>query len=420
MSPNFGNFQAYNAVRAVFCIYFLIISLGAYDMKFTGIIEKVRRSLAVVVIFSFLVMFMHSLLLIYSVPYTLRDWGELYKPVYYYVLFIGWIFLLYKNYVLGNNILKSVLIICSVLSFYNLLVLWALKNHTIPFLEPWTPHYTIDGDLIYPQFTRPYGLTGQPGTTSIYSGILTCILLWINSEIKGKINKVIIIASVIANLITSLTTYSRIGLFFLLVSIVFFVFQNAKRVVGYSVIIFMVFSYLSANYLNNTTYFDINKFKRDTGEGKSITENSSVTSRLGNRQIAEDAVLYHPITAIFGYGPNKNLLSNISLMGDKIPQYSDGGQIWNTDSDYSILLVRWGFLGLIVYFAPYVIMLTYGIKNWRKDNMTRFFTFFIGMMLFTVQLDPPFSDLRCMHIAYLFIALYMVHEGLGIKDFNRK
>ena len=417
MLPNFGNFQAYNALRAIFCVYFLVISLGAYDMKFTGTIEKIRKSLVVILIFSFLVMFMHSLLLIYDIPYTLRDWSELYKPVYYYVLFIGWIFLLYKNYVLGNNILKSVLIICSVLSIYNLVVLWALKNHTVPFLEPWTPHYTIDGDLIYPQYVRPYGLPGQAGTTSIYCGILTTILLWINSETKKKLYKIITIIAVIANVIASLTTYSRIGFFFVIMAILFFVFQNTKRIMGYSVIIFIIFSYLSANFLNNTEYFDINKFTRDT-DNKSITENRSVSSRLWNRKAASEAVLFHPVTAIFGYGPNKNLLMDISQMQDKIPQFRRGGQMWSTDSDYSIILIRWGFLGLILYFTPYIIMLVYGIRNWKKDNMTRFFTFFIFMMLFMVQLDPPFSDLRCMHIAYLFIALYMVHEGLGIKDFS--
>jgi hypothetical protein len=335
-----------------------------------------------------------SLCVIYNRHVIGTSWNEVIRTARYNFLWIA--YLIFRNMTKEqlHSLLKClfwVTVFCSVLYLFQIVLNENILNQAMK------SHATLFG-IKFPRFYN------QPDMLQIF----TFMAIYANPY-KGKLK---IITTII--LITSLLSAfhrSLVIAFILAISIGYVIrLPRIKRIIALSTIsIFSLFFivFLGYKFLNSRTIIDVGNVLSGNVSGSDMDidienmQNSTFTFRIAHFLERNQYILENPKAMLFGAG----LMTEDSKLTDSMFNFAIGlaeeasgktTQLDTGDISYSILFLRYGYLGSFLNITLYVFLMIYFYRS--RDSQIGLFSF---VYFIVVIIGTFFSQILTLPISFL-------------------
>lgn len=324
---------------------------------------------------------------IYYIP---SDLLEISRPTYN-LLIVVLLSIIFKE---GFNFNKSNKIIVSIIVILNAIIciephLFSNNLNSLVELYGSGSVYTYG----YSKF-RAFGITGQPGKNGIFSSLLVILIFLIfNNKKEIKIKWLFIILTTMSILFT----YSRISLILYILLLIIYLYTQFN--IGKK-IYFLIILVLLAITLNKLDIIDYEIIFRGLDSGSLGT----LGHRNHLRKWAFETIISSPIHFMFGIGPCKEYISQFTT------SYASDLTLRNPDSSFTLWMLRYGFLGLIIFYTPYLYLLNV-IKRTKLGSLA---LYLLIISLFISFFDPIFHEPKIQLLFWLII-FYILYLKNGKK-----
>lgn len=396
--PYGGMWGAYKVGYGAITLFIFVFTI-IYLIKFSGKIKLDDREHLLIILFLLpilSVLFSDVYIYIATDYYWIdSDLVELIRPVYFFMCII-----LAMHY-LKINLSQAQIVPLLIISFANVLITISPHLKVIENLS----YIYAEGVIYSPGYSafRATGLAGQPGKEGILSFLLIAISVLINKYNKDAFSGWRFYTVILANSTCILLTVSRTSLIMLLALLFVLFFRNIKLLAFIAIALF-VYAYVEREFFG----YLIEKMARGgLDEGKL----STLGHRLVLKEWALDVMSKRIDTVIFGIGDSKEYISRFRH------PYAFDLTLKQPDSSQTVWMLRYGIVGLIIHYLPFIWCLICLLKKKVTNNLIEIAI--IGSIVLFSLFDPPFHEPKSQILISFIIAMVLMNVKVSGREIEK-
>lgn len=389
--PFFGVWSAYQVGYGIITIMVFIITFSIFYLNRMKVYINHDAKVLMMLLCLPIMSVLFSDVYVYaftSYKIELADLTEIIRPVYFFTCFLCVLAYVFHE---KNPIRKTyrALIIVSIL---NLIV--CLSPH-IPLISNLSYLYS-EGIIYSPGYSayRATGIAGQPGKEGIISFLLIAIFYMLRKKYPETIKTNVVYIMTVINYICIVMTLSRTSLF-ITTAFLCYVFIKNYKLLCIGTIVLVLYAYIEREYF---LYLIERIMRGGIGDGNL----STLGHRLVLKQWALDILSIRFDTVLFGIGDSKEDISRLTN------SYASDLSLRQPDSSQTVWMLRYGMVGLLIHYAPFLYLLYRLINNgFYKCNLEIVITCFI---LFFSLFDPPFHEVKSQVIICFLMVVSLIKD----------
>jgi hypothetical protein len=393
--PYLGNKDLNNFIIGFGFLFFSALSFCVLS-SFSSI-DKIIKNLLIIFLvqFCFISFSILQSSLFLGIIFTANDLVEVIRPLLnVFIILPIYYFYERSGYFKSIKYLKNWIIAFTIFNF----ILSVVSKFDLTILKPLVESYA-EGPIYsfgYSKF-RAFGLIGQPGKNAIFCNLLVLALIYLNKINKSKI----ILGFIILNGMSIILTLSRVGLliYIFIISINYINFNTIKKYFLSILIIVIGLAYFL--YYLSLDFFDFNLLLRGIDDGGSKL--GTLGKRLYLKQWSFDVISQNINSLLFGVGPCKDYLASLTTT------FADDLTLRHPDSSFTLWMLRYGFIGLVLFYLPHIKMLF---------SKRKFLIQTVAIILVISNLDPPYNEPKTQVLYWLIILFLLKFENLKKQSFK--